>query len=51
MESQPQNPEFRNIPEIVHQCDKYVSILSIQLPLDKLKINQRSYYNLHNSVV
>ena len=38
MESQPQNPEIRNIPEnFKYQCDKYASILNSQLPLDKLK--------------
>ena len=36
MESQPQNPEFRNNPENFHS-------LIGQLPKDELKINQRSY--------
>ena len=41
MESQPQNPEFRNNPENLS--------LNVQMSLDRLKINQRSYYDLPNS--
>ena len=27
MESQPQNPEFKNNPENIHPCDKYHNLI------------------------
>ena len=42
MESQPQNPEFRYNPENFHPCNSH--LFDGQIPLDKLKLNQKSIY-------
>ena len=44
MESQPQNPEFRNNPGNFH-----LSFSNGQLSIDKQNIKHRDYYNLLNS--
>ena len=48
MDSQPQNPEFRNDPENFHPC---IQTLECQVghEISELNINQKTYYNLPNS--
>ena len=54
MEIQPQNPEFRINPEnfkiAICLQNRKKSNSTGQMSLDKLKINQRSQYNILNSV-
>ena len=49
-ESQPQNPEFRIDLENFHPCTPILNRRGELLLLQKLKINQKSYNNLPNSV-
>ena len=48
MESQPQNPEFRNNLKNFHPC---IQTLKAQVShgITELNINQRTYYNLPNT--
>ena len=44
MESQPQNPEFRNNPENFHPCCLEIATKTIQLSIEKFICFQRFFH-------